>query len=184
MRSFILLVFFLCLFPAALRAQAVKQPDLISVEGGYYDFDKTDPHKQSVDLRLEYRWGVSLLPFISSYFKKWDGDFQVHPFIGNEIISRGSYYGLGGFASDWYTSRHTVFTWSEGCGFYYRGNGPRMGSVFQFRSMAELGWRFDNDVRITGELSHISDAKITRFNPGAEIGGIYLHIPTTLLAGS
>jgi hypothetical protein len=50
--------------------------------------------------------------------------------------------------------------------------------------MGEIGYRFDNDTRLTAEFSHISDAKTTRFNPGAEILGVYLHVPVSVIFGT
>ena len=49
--------------------------------------------------------------------------------------------------------------------------------------MAEIGYRFDNDMRITAEFSHISDANLTRVNPGAEIVGMYVHVPVFYMLG-
>ncbi len=171
----------------AAKAQTIdppiNQPDLVSFGLGYNDFDKSEHHKRAADIRFEYEWGLSLLPLIDSSLKSWDSDVQFHPFLGTETTTRAAQYGLGGFDMDWYLSKHYVFTWSEGAGFYYRGNAARMGSFFQFRSQAEFGYRFDNDVRITGEFSHISDAKITCINPGAEILGIYLRVPTDMIFG-
>jgi len=162
----------------------IHQPDLLSFGAGWSDFDKSGGnYKNIADFRAEYRWGLSLLPLISNYFKSWDADIQFHPFVGFEPDSRGALYGLGGFAGDWYISHHWIFTWSEGAGLWYRGNGIRMGSVVEFRSQAELGWRFDNNIRTTLEFSHVSNAKLTNINPGQEIGGVYLHIPVGLIFG-
>lgn len=84
---------------SAARAEApVKQADLISFGGGYMDFDKSEPRKQSADMRLEYRWGLSLLPLISPYFNSWDQYVQFHPYAGVEVTSRGAFYGSGGCA--------------------------------------------------------------------------------------
>ena len=193
MRPFILIVLSVLLLNLATPARAsqrvdypenpIVQPNLVAFGLGYYDFDKDAHNKRSADMRMEYRWGTSLLPMLSSYFKSWDSSVQFHPFAGFETISRGSLYGLGGFDMDWFISRHWLFNWSEGAGIYYRGNGPRMGSFLQFRSQAELGWRFDNAMRLTAQFSHISDAKITRWNPGAEILGVYLQVPTAMIFG-
>jgi lipid A 3-O-deacylase len=159
----------------------IQQPDLISFGLAYVDFDKQEPHRNSGDLRLEYRWGMSLLPLISSYFTKWDPYIQFHPFVGGELGTLGQLYGLGGFAMDVYVTRHWIFTWSEGAGLYYPGDAVRLGSFLEFRSQAEVGWRFDDNMRLTFEVSHISNAKITHFNPGSEMAGIYLHVPVGML---
>jgi hypothetical protein len=183
-RFYLFALAILLVFPIAAKAASpINQPDLISFSAGYFDFDKTEPQKQATDFRLEYRWGLSLLPLIDPSLRTWDSDVQFHPFVGVETNTYTATYGLGGYAMDWYISRHFVFTWSEGCGFFYRGDGARMGSFFQFRSEAEFGYRFNNNMRVTGEFSHISDAKITNLNPGAEIIGVYLHVPTDMIFG-
>jgi hypothetical protein len=162
---------------------STQQPDLVSFGLGYMDFDKSESHKQSADFRLEYRWGMSLLPMISQSLNV-DRYVQVHPFAGVETTSLGALYGLGGFALDAYLCRHVVFTWSEGVGLFSPGAMKPLGSVVEFRSSGELGWRFDNDMRATIALSHISNAGITKRNPGAEIAGVYLHVPTSTLFGN
>lgn len=166
-----------------VHAAPSDQPDLISLEGGYMNFDKSQPKKKSADFRLEYRFGVSLLPLISSSFGGGDQALQFHPFIGYETTSRDMQYGLGGFAMDWAFSKHGIFTWSEGVGYLDSGNMANMGCTTQFRSQAELGYRFDNNMRVTAEFSHISNAKLTTVNPGAEVLGLYFHIPVSSLVG-
>jgi hypothetical protein len=168
---------------SAQAAEAVKQSDLVSFGGGYIDFDKSESHKQAADFRGEYRWGISLLPLVSNYFNSWDPYVQFHPFAGVETTTLGQLYGLGGWAMDGYIGRHGIFTWSEGVGFYYPGDAFRLGSFIEFRSQAELGWRFDNEMRLTAQISHISNAGLTQRNPGAEIAGIYFHVPVSKLFG-
>jgi len=160
-----------------------RQPDLVSFGIAYDDFDKSEARRQSGDFRAEYRWGMSLLPMVSPYFKSWDDYVQFHPFAGGELGTLGQIYGLGGFAMDAYIGRHVIFTWSEGAGLYYGGDSVRLGSVLEFRSMAEIGWRFDNEMRLTFEVSHVSNAKITTFNPGNEYAGIYFHVPASMIFG-
>ncbi|MFY9287217.1 MAG: acyloxyacyl hydrolase [Alphaproteobacteria bacterium] len=174
-----LLIILSVLVPFTARAEApVKQPDLISFGGGYFDFDKDEPRKKSGDMRLEYRWGLSMLPLVSSYFNSWDKYVQFHPYAGVEFTTRGLAYVNGGWAMDAYIGRNFIFTWSEGVGFLHPGNTAPLGSFIEFRSQAELGYRFDNEMRLTAQISHISNAGITKRNPGAEIIGLYWHVPT------
>jgi hypothetical protein len=186
LRHFGLVILALAFFSAASAhaapaqqapADPFKQPDLVSFGGSYMNFDKTESHRQAADFRFEYRWGLSMLPLISPWFKSWDEYVQFHPFAGVETTSLGALYGLGGWAMDWKFLHHGVFTWSEGVGLFYNGDMRPMGSVLQFRSQGELGWVFDNQMRMTAQISHISDAKITQRNPGAEIVGVYFHVP-------
>jgi hypothetical protein len=161
---------------ASLQARAAdfSQPDLVSFGGGYFDFDKDESHKRSADFRLEYRWGLTLLP------SSWGTAVQLHPFIGGEATSLGATYGLAGLAMDGYIGRHGILTWSEGVGFFGPGDMQSMGSYVEFRSELEAGYRFDNEMRVTASISHISNAGITQHNPGAEIAGMYFHVPVTM----
>lgn len=159
-------------------------PDLLSLSLGYANFDKTESHRKSADMRLEYRWGLSLLPQISTSFKGFDRYMQFHPFAGVETSSLGVLYGLGGFAADIPLPGSFVLTWSEGAGLYYPGYSARMGSALEFRSQGELGWNFESGMRASFYVSHISNAKITEWNPGSEIAGFYLHIPLSKVAAA
>jgi len=185
MSRFFGLIALLVLLPLKFaHAEApAQQPDLVSFGLGYMDFDKTEAGKQSGDFRGEYRWGMSLLPKVLPYFNTWDPYVQFHPFAGVETTTRGALWGGGGWAMDWYIGRHGIFTWSEGVGFFEPGSMSRLGSFIEFRSQAELGWRFTNEMRLTGEISHISNAGLTQHNPGAEIVGVYLHVPAATLFG-
>jgi hypothetical protein len=168
---------------AAPSYASTVQPDLISFGVGYMDFDKSEIHKKSADFRAEYRWGLSLLDLITPYFRTWDPYIQFHPYAGVETTSRGALYGSGGWSMDGYIYRHYIVTWTEGVGFYEPGDMKSLNSFIQFRSMLEAGYRFDNEMRLTAEISHISDAGISKHNPGAEIVGAYLHVPVGALFG-
>ncbi|MBV8060107.1 MAG: acyloxyacyl hydrolase [Alphaproteobacteria bacterium] len=166
-----------CVLPMSVQAQAIRQADLFSFSVGYMDFDKTESHRESADFRFEYRWGTSLLPMLQPSWQRWDHSVQVHPIFATETTSRGALYGMGGLGMDLYMGPHGIFTWSEGVGLFYPGAMQPMGSVIEFRSQAEVGWRFTDQTRLTLQASHISNAHITGRNPGAEIAGIYLHVP-------
>ena len=191
LRKLLAVSLFVCMAVSSAHAElftaspaTFQQPDLVSFGLGYMNFDKSQPMRKTVDFRGEYRWGLSILPIISPYFRHWDPYVQFHPWAGVETTSFGQLYGVGGFAMDWYMTHHLVLTWSEGAGLYYPGEAVRLGSFVEFRSEAEFGYRFDNGVRLTAELSHISNAKITKFNPGAEIAGVYLHMPVSQIFGT
>lgn len=156
-------------------------PNLISIGGGWFDYDRNSPRMEAVDFRLEHRWGMSLLPKASSYFNSWDKYFQIHPMVALESSSRGQLYGGAGFAFDILLGRNIVITPTELVGLYYRGDGKRLGSFVEFRSTLEAGVRFDNEIRITGFIGHISNAGLTGYNPGANTVGGYLHIPTNMV---
>jgi len=164
-------------------ARAADYPDLVSLGGGVYDFDKEPNDRKSGDYRIEYRWGISLLPQISDRFNGVDSFVQIHPALGFEGNTKGATYGNGGLDLDIPFLHYGIFTWGESLGAFGQGNNVRtLGSIFQFRSQVELGFHFDNDMRVTGFISHISNACILHDDPGAEIAGVYLHVPLSLFA--
>ena len=182
-RSFFSVVLLICslLSSQAYAGTSLQQPDLLSLGVSYFDFDKIEPHRQAADFRGEYRWGLSLLPLVNRSLRSWDDAVQVHPVIGIEYTTWNQLYGFSGLSMDTFIGSHFIFTWSEDVGFFSPGQAFHLGSFVEFRSMAELGYRFTNEMRLTGEISHISNAGLTKHNPGAEIAGLYLHIPINLL---
>jgi hypothetical protein len=159
------------------QAAAPQTPDFFYVGLGAFDFDQDHPHDHAPDFRAEYRWGVSLLPLLSDSFLGVDRYVQIHPMAGVEFTAFGAVYGHGGFAVDIPFLRHGLFTWSEAAGLFARGAQNPVGSVLEFRSQAELGWRFNNEMRLMGYFSHISNGGLTLLNPGTEVVGAYLAFP-------
>lgn len=166
--------------PFAESVQAASSPDLVSVGVGAYDSivfqESTDtPRNRSLDLRLEYRFGYSLLPFMEPYA-------QFHPWLGVETTIDGMFFGGGGLLAD-VKLGPVVLTPSVGLGFWRRGGSKNLGSALEFRSQIEVGYEFDNQMRVSAFLSHISNAGMTRKNPGVNTAGGYLHIPFKTLIG-
>jgi lipid A 3-O-deacylase len=168
-------------------ALAADDPDLISLGIGRYDQDWIDPdflflngkngaEDRALDYRLEYRFGKSLIGWTEPYAK-------IKPFVGFEGTSEGAAYGLAGIPAD-IPIGPLVLTPSFGAGLYSRGNGRDLGSLVEFRSMLELGYRFANDIRLSVGYSHISNANLTELNPGVDIIMAYLHVPVRMLIGN
>lgn len=153
-------------------------PDLLGFSGGAYDFDRNPSSTTAADFQLEHRWGVSLLPKISHLFNGWDPTFQMRPMAGLEGTSDGALYGYGGFAFDLFIGRHLFLSPNEAVGAYYAGNGKALGSVVEFRSTLDVGYRFGNNLRLSASFGHISNANLTHLNPGTEILSANILIPT------
>ncbi|HYG85883.1 MAG TPA: acyloxyacyl hydrolase [Azospirillum sp.] len=156
-------------------------PDLLSVGLGAFDSvsvrsSTITPRKRSLDMRVEYRFGYSLLPFAEPYV-------SVRPWLGLEGNTDGMLYGAGGVLADVALGR-VVFTPSFGVGGYRRGGSKHLGSGLEFRTTLELGYRFENEARLSAFFSHISNAGITDRNPGADTVGVYLHLPVSSLFGA
>lgn len=178
-----LFVLFLTPFSAAASGEEdnYKLPNLVSFGVGAFDIRNSDTQVEAVDFRLEHRWGLSLLPMMNNYFTSWNKWFQIHPFAGIETTSRAQLYGFGGFVFDVLLGRHVVMSPNLVVGLYERGDGKRLGSFVEFRSTFEAGWRFDNEMRVTGYIGHTSNAGLCGYNRGAEEAGVYVHVPTDML---
>ncbi|WP_158742541.1 acyloxyacyl hydrolase [Acidisphaera sp. L21] len=128
------------------------------------------------DLRLDYRSGLSLLPFFENYFK-------IKPWAGVETTTRQSVWGGGGILLEIPLGPHWVLTPNIGGGAYSRGNGKNLGSVFEVRSMFEGGYVFDNGTRLVASFGHTSNGGFGRHNPGTESAMISIQMPISSLVG-
>ena len=140
---------------------SADDPSFLTVGVGWYDFND---NKQAVDLRVEYRPEVKYFGFVK-------------PWLGVEVTSDVAAYGVVGVLTDIFFGRRLVLTPSFGAGVYTDGDGKDFGSAIEFRSQLELGYRFDDRSRVSVAVSHISNAHLTKQNPGTEVATIYYHIP-------
>lgn len=154
---------------------AQDSPDLISFGVGYFDVLRPDSKRDAADFRLEYRFGNLLTP-------GWSDWLAIRPWIGGEITTQRSAYGAGGLIFDIPLGAFTLSP-GIGAGYYSMGNGKDLGSAIEFRSTAELSYRFENNSRIALSFGHISNAGIGDLNPGAEIVTLYFHFPSRWLFG-
>ena len=159
---------------SAFPALAADAP-LISLGFGGTDI-LNEQARAAADFRLEFRSGLSLLPFFEAYFK-------IKPWIGLETTSRQSIWGGGGILVEIPLSRHWVLTPNIGIGAYGRSNGKNLGSVFEIRSTFEGGYVFDNGTRLVASFGHTSNAGITKRNPGTEAAMLSIQFPLSSLMG-
>lgn len=141
---------------------------LASFGVGAYDVVDNNQQDEAVDFRVEYRFGT---PF-------W---YVLKPLIALQGTSDGSGGAFAGIVADWLVDDRWVIAPSFAAGFWGNGSGKDLGSLVEFRSQLELGYRFENDWRLTGAFSHISNADLGSDNPGVEIANVYLHIPADTL---
>lgn len=161
------------------RGDAAAEPATLGFGAGYYEVLRHQPDKAAADFRLDYRSAVDLLGLVGGQ----NAVVALRPFAGLEATSQGGAYGLGGVVADAVFWRHWVVSPSIGAGIYYDGNGKKLGSLVEFRSTFETGYRFDDASRLTLAFSHISNANIAAVNPGTEIIAVYYHIPVARLWG-
>ncbi|WP_161958755.1 acyloxyacyl hydrolase [Ferruginivarius sediminum] len=136
-------------------------PAYLSVGAGWYDL--VDGEDEAADFRLEYRHD--------------EGIWLVKPWAGLELTGDGGLWAGGGALIDVDLGKHIVLTGATGVGAYEEGSGKDLGSTLEFRSQAEVAWRFDDRSRLALAFSHISNAGIGDDNPGTEIVTLYYHLP-------
>jgi hypothetical protein len=141
---------------AQLSLGSPGDPPRLALGAGAFDITPSSSRRDggtAAEFRGEYRFG-DVLWFIS-------------PFIGAMGTSDAAFYGYGGFGIDINFGPNIVLTPSVAGGYFARGSGTNLGSWWEFRSGAELAWRFENRSRLGVSVTHMSNAGLTRRNPGA-----------------
>ena len=144
--------------PAAAQVTFGSPGDPPRIALGAGAFDITPSHhrdsKTTAELRAEYRFG--------------DVIWLLSPFIGTAGTADGAFYGYGGFGVDVNFGPNVVLTPNVAAGYFASGGGTRLGSWWEFRSGAELAWRFADTSRLGVAVHHISNAGLTKVNPGEQ----------------
>jgi len=180
MRSIVRAVGALCALSIVGAAPALaagpRDPDRLAISVGAFDTklfgENSQPGimKESVDLRVDYRFGYSILPYFEDVVK-------VKPWVGLETNNDGFFWGGAGIVFDAPIGKYFYLSPSFGPGLYTKGSSKKLGAMIEFRSTFEAGVRFSGDTRLGVYVSHISNAKLTRHNPGANMIGATLSIP-------
>ena len=145
-----LVISFLYFYPT-FTSQAYADEQYLSVSGGLFEVFDDD---RAAEVRIEYRSDVEYLNLVK-------------PFLGTEVTSEGSIYGLVGLYNDWEFKPRWYLTPSFGGGLYAEGGGEDLGSALQFRTQLEITYELENQHRVSAGLSHISNAGLEDDNPGA-----------------
>jgi hypothetical protein len=145
-----------CLAIGTAKAQSFSLggdgPSALAVGAGA--FDMIDGRKTAGLFRGEYRFGQQF--------------FYLHPMLGAEVTTDGGAYAYGGLGIDIDFGPHWVLTPNAAVGAFDHGNGTHLGSTVEFRTGAEFDYRFDDQTRLGLTFHHISNAGITKQNPGEE----------------
>jgi lipid A 3-O-deacylase len=161
----------LLLAPFAAHAQASS---LLVLGAGATDVLEGGA-RAAADLRLEYRAGLSLAPFTEPLL-------AVRPWVGIEGTSRGSVWGGAGILLDIPIGRFSLVP-QAGVGGYEQGDGKDLGSPLEFRTGVELDYRCADGSRVGAEFTHMSNANVTRHNPGTEAVVVNYQFPLGWLTG-
>ena len=154
--------------PAAAQVSfgSPGDPPRLALGAGAFDITPSSSHKDSRsagEFRAEYRFADTVL--------------ILAPFIGASVTTDGGAYGYFGLAFDVNFGPNWVLTPNAAAGVFERGSGTRLGSWVEFRTGAEFAYRFANQTRLGLEVTHTSNAGLTRLNPGEQSVLLMYSIP-------
>jgi lipid A 3-O-deacylase len=160
---------------AALLAGAValsapgaraEDPGLLALGAGVYDFIGNND-KPAAQFRAEYRaaWGLWI----------------IKPVAGAFVTTAGTFYGYGGLRADIIIADHYVIMPEAAAGYWQRGDGKNLGSHAEFKTGGEVAYRFGDGSRLGLDFEHMSNAGITRVNPGEESLLVVYSLPLSFL---
>lgn len=102
---------------------------------------------------------------------------DVHPSFGVSSAGAGTNDYDFDLGRDLWLDRHWVLTPSLGAGIFSEGTHINLGNSLEFRSCLGIAWRFDTDFRLGLGFYHLSNANISRMNPGTEALVLSFSIP-------
>jgi lipid A 3-O-deacylase len=144
----LLILSFLLMTPVV--ATAAEHLALLGVGG--YNVQRTD--QRSVEYRLEYSGRQQYKGFGTQFGINANGDNML--------------YFFGGINYEYIFSNGLYVSPNLSAGIYRRGDSKDLGGPIEFRSVLEVGYRFDNGMRLGAAVSHLSNASIYDQNPGSE----------------
>jgi lipid A 3-O-deacylase len=134
-----------------------NDPPRLALGAGAFDITPSSSHKDAKtagEFRGEYRFGDVLGPLA--------------PFIGGSVTTAGAAYGFFGFGFDVNFGPSWVLTPNAAAGVFERGSGTMLGSWWEFRTGAEVAYRFTDQSRLGLAITHTSNAGLTKRNPGEQ----------------
>jgi len=136
-------------------------PDYLVFGAGAYELERPD---HAAQVRAEYRFAES-----------W---YYIKPMLGVLVTNEKTVIPYAGFRLDLYLARHWVLTPNAAFAAFYRGDGRNLGSrALEFKTGLELDYRFDDHSRLGVAFDHVSNAGLTKTNPGANSAVLYYAIP-------
>ena len=154
--------------PAAAQVSfgSPGDPARLALGAGVFDISPSSSHKDARtagEFRGEYRFP--------------DMVWILAPFVGASVTTDGAAYGYFGFGFDVNFGPDWVLTPNGAAGIFERGSGTNLGSWWEFRTGAELAYRFANQSRLGVAVHHTSNAGLTKRNPGEQSVLVMYSIP-------
>lgn len=137
--------------PARAVDLTTPDPSYVTFGVGPYNVLR---EKKEVQGRVEYRFS--------------DQFFYLKPQVGILGTDQKSVYAYAGVRLDVYLTDHVVVTPNFDLGYWAKGDGKNLGSWMEFKSGGEIAYRFDDHSRLGIAFDHMSNAGLTKSNPGVE----------------
>jgi len=154
---------------AQLTLGSPADPGRLALSAGAFDITPSDGSRHggtAGEFRGEYRFPDTLWIFA--------------PFVGMSVTTDGAFYGYGGIGFDINFTPNWVLTPNGAIGYFGRGSGTNLGSSTEFRTGAELAYRFEDMSRFGVGFYHTSNAGIGKHNPGEQSAVVTYSIPLSL----
>jgi len=158
----------LILFSVSKVALAAPPPDFISFAAGVFDLLR--PRSMTSEFEAEYKFHVK---YLKSPFRF----LEFRPLVGLMMTARGSGYLYGGLNFDLLFGDHFLIAPGFAAGYYWQGKGKNLGFPLEFRSGVEVAWQFSDWHRLGIHFYHLSNASLSRRNPGEESLVLFYDIP-------
>jgi lipid A 3-O-deacylase len=132
-------------------------PPRVALGGGAFNFlgNKGKPDSAITGMELaEYRFG--------------DVWWIISPFVGVFGTGQAAFYGYFGISFDIHFPDNMILTPSAAAGYFNRGHGIDLDFWWEFRTGAELAYRFADGRRLGISFYHISNAGLGTHDPGEE----------------
>lgn len=102
---------------------------------------------------------------------------RVRPLVGFMATSDEALYGYLGFVVDIPIMKNVFLSPSFAPGVYLKNSGKKLGSLVEFRSMAEISYKLQSGSRVGLAVYHLSNAGLTQYNPGVEVVTLCYTLP-------
>jgi lipid A 3-O-deacylase len=129
------------------------------------------------DVIPEHHPGSGTTGMALSEIRFGDQLWIISPFIGALGTGNGAAFGYVGFGFDIHFPYNLILTPSFAGGYSESGHGINLGYWWEFRSGAELDYRFADQRRLGVGFYHISNAGLGNHNPGVELVAAVLTTP-------
>ena len=149
---------------AQLTVGSPGEPPRLELGAGAFDITPSKRKHAGVqgDVVGEYHFG--------------DVFWLISPFVGAQVTTGGGTYAYFGFGLD-INYGPWVLTPNAAAGFFQPGYGTRLGSWWEYKTGLELDYKFPDLTRLGLAIHHISNAGLTKVNPGEQQIEVVYSIP-------